>query len=194
VQIKKGAAAQARTAEVANTGLTVPQAQAKEGIVSAETAPLIQQAQSAGAREQIEKSKGLDQIWQNVQQYLPANEQFRNVANYAAVGGLGFLTSLNDMYARLGAERTSEHTAQVRLLTTVHSNASREYQQATAIWAKSLQDEIDRQTNIIGPAGRMTEEEKNALRNNIVQAVRGQAAQDGDLPQGCDRCLRCRPR
>src|SRR5436190_1267912 len=169
VQIKKGAAAQARTAEIANTGLTVPQAQAKEGIVSAETAPLMQQAQAAGARKQTTESEGMQQILQSVQQRLPNDPEFSKVADYAAVHGLGFLTSQNDMWARLGSERTAQNTAQIRLISLVHNAALKEYVQATDIWAKSQDAEIKRQLNPLGPAGRMTEEEKNAIRNNIVK-------------------------
>jgi hypothetical protein len=145
-----------------------------KGIVPAEAAGKLEKLVSEKATTELmgqdtERSQlaAHNEIWQSVRRRLPKDKIFDKVADYAAVGGLGYLTSELEAYSRMNEGSKALNTEKIRLITSTATQASQEYRQARGQWETGLKEAVDRGLGL--EATEMTPQEYTKRKNELMQ-------------------------
>lgn len=99
------------------------------------------------------------EIRKDVLKRLPRSPIFSKVADYAAVGGLGYLLQDLENQGRISAEGRAQNTEKIKLVTAVTSQSANAYRQARSQWEAGLKQARQNALGLEGATGSLSPEE-----------------------------------
>lgn len=142
----EAAAANAEVTTQALQGLNLDQIHQLKGVLSPEAAALAKNVQAEKLRTEL-LSQDPQRLEANMQgairrdvlQRLPKDPQMRQIADYAAIGGLGYLISGLQANAHISGLNKQLNTEKLRIISTTMSNANTNFRAEYGKWQDGLQ-------------------------------------------------------
>lgn len=172
--VDTAAGAEANVTTQALQGLTIDQIRNLKHVMTPEAAKLADtvtlekmKTELLAQDPQRIESQVQSEIRKDVLKRLPRSPIFAKVADYAAVGGLGYLLQDLENQGRIGAEGRAQNTEKIKLVTAVTSQSANAYRQARAQWEAGLKQARQDALGIAGATGQLSQEEVTKKLNEV---------------------------